>query len=186
MFLDALCSSRSAIYGREKGYSMAVEVTRHLPGPFQSEGLNFSSWRAPQEPTDWLLLASDLGATHPDLCWQGGPHCQPLHQRTILQHLQQHLHTLPRKCVKWQIPTTKMTYYNSWMWWKTLATRARVPIFFLPSGSRFLCENSINYWQLLFLYQKDISNPSTNFKTHTIIMTKNFYLSDLFKDSSIC
>jgi hypothetical protein len=51
---------------------------------------------------------------------------------------------LPRKCVKWQIPTTKMTYYNSWMWWKILATGARVPFFFLPSGSRFLCENSIS------------------------------------------
>ena len=41
--------AESAFHARERGYSIAVEVTCHLPGPFQSEVLNFSSWRAPQE-----------------------------------------------------------------------------------------------------------------------------------------
>jgi hypothetical protein len=49
MFLDAPCSSRICTHARERGCSIAVEVTCHFPGPFQSEVLNFSSWRAPQE-----------------------------------------------------------------------------------------------------------------------------------------
>ncbi len=45
----SLLTDKSAFHVREKSYSIVMEVTCHLPGPFQQEGLNFSSWRAPQE-----------------------------------------------------------------------------------------------------------------------------------------
>jgi hypothetical protein len=51
----SLLTAKSAFHVREKSYSIAMEVTCHLPGPFQQEGLNFSSWRAPQEAPDWLF-----------------------------------------------------------------------------------------------------------------------------------
>ena len=99
--------AESAFHARERGYSIAVEVTRHLPGPFQSEGLNFSSWRAPQE-APWLAVLS---------LWPRSNSPWPLLTgwSSLLAFTTKNLtyntcnntpHTLPRKCVKWiRLPT---------------------------------------------------------------------------------
>jgi hypothetical protein len=121
----SLLTAKSAFHVREKSYSIVMEVTCHLPGPFQQEGLNFSSWRAPQE-TPWLavqpLTSERLTLASADKVVLTSSFFNYI--ASTLQHLQQHLHTLPRKCVEWQW-TLKL--------WKTFATRDRV----IPPSSSF-------------------------------------------------
>jgi hypothetical protein len=60
------------------------------------------------------------------------------------------------------------TYYNSWMWWKILATKARVPPL-LPSQwiQISVWKFHLNYWHLILLLSKDISNTTKQISRHT-------------------
>ncbi len=144
MLLGAPCSNRSAFHARKKGYSIAVEVTRHLPGPFQSEGLNFSSWRAPQE-APWLAVLSlwprSNSPWHLLTGWSSLLAFSTKNPSS--QHLQEHPHTLLRKCVKKRqklITNSDLHTTTAECDGKSSPPGPGFPLFFLPSGSRFMCE----------------------------------------------
>jgi len=114
-----------------------MEVTCHLPGPFQSEGLNFSSWRAPQE-APWLAVLS---------LWPRSSSLWPLLTRWS-----------PLLASSTKLPQPYNIYNNTPIhcrgnvWNMTMNTEVMenpchqgqgyTPLFFLLSGSRFLCDNS--------------------------------------------
>jgi hypothetical protein len=97
-------------------------------------------------PPDWLFsLWPRSSSLWPLLTWWS-----PLLASSIklppltLQHLQQHLHALPRKCVEWQWTFTRNNLQPQLevMENQSLQGQGYTPLFFLLSGSRFLSDNS--------------------------------------------
>ena len=152
--------AESAFHARERGYSIAVEVTCHFPGPFQSEVLNFSSWRAPQEAPWLAVLSLWPWSDSPWPLLTGWSSLPASSTKNLYYNICNDTFTHCRGNV-WndEVQQQTMPYYNSWMWWKVLATGVRVPFFFLPSGSRFLCENSISTIDICpYLSQKTLKS----------------------------
>jgi hypothetical protein len=97
-------------------------------------------------PPDWLFsLWPRSSSLWPLLTWWS-----PLLASSIklpaltLQHLQQHLHALPRKCVEWQRTFTRNNLQQQLEVMENPRHQGQgyTPLFFLLSGSRFLCDNS--------------------------------------------
>ncbi len=122
-------------------------------------------------PPDWLSsLWPRSSSLWPLLTWWSSLLASSIKLPALtLQHLQQHLHALPRKCVEWQRTFTRNNLQQQLEVMENPRHQGQgyTPLVFLLSGSRFLCDNSnlINdtyshCQSIMTLYlQCEINNP---------------------------
>ncbi len=127
LFLGAPCSSQICL--TQKGERLQQKDWTSLAGELHNKPpwlAVLSLWPRSNSPcpllTGWSSLL-DFSTKNP-----------------YLHHLQQHHHTLPWKCVKWRrLITSNNLLQQLNVIKKSPPPEQGFPLFFLPSGSRFLC-----------------------------------------------
>ena len=171
----SLLTAKSTFYRRECGYSIVVEVTCHFQTFSTEQDWTALAGELHKKPPDWLSSASDLGATHPGLCWQGGPHYQPLQQRTSTttsattpSHIAAEMCEMMKSNNKQCLTTTAVCDG------KSSPPESGFPSSSFPVDPDFCVTTSFQILTLALSYcQSDISNPSTKISRHFIFNLKS-------------
>ena len=193
MFLDAPCSSRICLprKGERLQHSGGSDLSPSRPFPIRSIELLCleSSTRSPLIGCPQPLTSERLTLASADRMVLT---TSLFNKEPLLQYLQWHLHTLPRKCVKWWSPTTNNALLQQLNVMENPRHQSQVhPL--LPSQwiQISVWKFHFNNWHLpsltakvtfQILHQKSQDTSSLIWNQHW----QKYTLSDLFKDSFLC